>query len=683
MFDHAQSFRLGQRTGVEQPGIWIAADVTDLPEAPAHGQVVFRRDVNTTQVYDDTSATWLNVAGASTSSTSTRTASASDTFGGPTKAWDDFHRTNRLLRLDHTPSGHQYTIGGITGNIAIVGNRFVPTVNPAEANIAYLTHASTLNGMAMEWVWTGAGTATTGNENVVIGSCGIGFGQGSVQLAIYAVNKPGSVSTKYSLFYVPNPIVDPYPVISEGNLNLTFDRSGATTYRMGMWRTGTNEITILLPDGQIISGLTNVGIGTYWGVRSGYQLRRPNTTDGHAEITSIATWGDATPGGSSVPPLTSLLHLTGGSTTGVSAPDPSTPLNADIDVSFAMIPDSLTPAAAQTFGSQYSGAVGDRSWRVMLTTTSLLQLSVSYDGSALTTVSSSVALSSTATAVRVTRQSSTGDVKFYTSIDPAGTNEASVTWTQLGVTRSTTAGDLFNSGNPIQVGLSATSSFTGTAYWAVFKSGIAGTIVASVDFRHLWPSGTTYTGPVGNVWALAGTAYEWFLTTAAIDGLPAELTGLHTQLDAVAAPLWVRKTSDESVTSSTVLQNDDQLKLTLAASSVYEFTAYIGYEGPTTGDIKIAFSYPTGGTISWAPVGGIAALSSDTATTVVIRPRVDNTSDTFGAFGVGTPCVVRLSGIVLTSTTAGDLQMQWAQGTSDVTATIVKTNSFLRAEKRT
>ena len=47
------------------------------------------------------------------------------------------------------------------------------------------------------------------------------------------------------------------------------------------------------------------------------------------------------------------------------------------------------------------------------------------------------------------------------------------------------------------------------------------------------------------------------------------------------APLSAVKTSDESVTSSTALQNDNQLYVPLAANAYYAFECYLDDEGGT------------------------------------------------------------------------------------------------------
>lgn len=60
-FDHQQSARLGQRTLVESPGVWVAPTALDMPEAPHQGQLAFRVDLALIQVYVD--GAWVSADG--------------------------------------------------------------------------------------------------------------------------------------------------------------------------------------------------------------------------------------------------------------------------------------------------------------------------------------------------------------------------------------------------------------------------------------------------------------------------------------------------------------------------------------------------------------------------------------------------------------------------------------------
>lgn len=126
----------------------------------------------------------------------------------------------------------------------------------------------------------------------------------------------------------------------------------------------------------------------------------------------------------------------------------------------------------------------------------------------------------------------------------------------------------------------------------------------------------------------------------------------------------VVKTADEGVTSSTVLQNDDELTFTTTSGQwAVIFVLYV--DGATSGDIKIG----TGFTIQ----GGHGILSSVSGTSGSIE-TISNNTQAYGLAGAGTK-----STIIITGQTTGSLQLQWAQNSSNVTATTVYAGSFLIA----
>lgn len=148
--------------------------------------------------------------------------------------------------------------------------------------------------------------------------------------------------------------------------------------------------------------------------------------------------------------------------------------------------------------------------------------------------------------------------------------------------------------------------------------------------------------------------------------------------------LWARKTVDESITSSTTLQNDDSLLLAVEADAVYEIAGTLFYAGNVTGDIKVAFTFPTGATLYWAGKGGSEA---DAGYGGVGASRhsasVADASGTATAFtGSTTNLAIFIRALLVTSGTSGNLQLQWAQNTSNGTATTVKVGSYLRAIRR-
>lgn len=159
---------------------------------------------------------------------------------------------------------------------------------------------------------------------------------------------------------------------------------------------------------------------------------------------------------------------------------------------------------------------------------------------------------------------------------------------------------------------------------------------------------------------------------------PATTTDLAT---VTARQLFVRKTADETVTSSITKQNDDHLFLALEASSTYTFQAVIFYDGATTGDIRTGFTVPAGATLLWGQIGIANSATSTIGSFQLFAGDSTGTANN-GSLGAATKVPLFIRGLVVTGVTAGNLQFQWAQLSSDATAVTVFANSWLEATKR-
>ena len=166
--------------------------------------------------------------------------------------------------------------------------RYAPRPVPRRASILYVEHSRPPATLAAEFVW---GAATTYGANVIVGACALGFGAGSIQLALYS-RRESRRDYDWSLFMVPNPIQDPYPVLAQGRLRDDFEwvMDGDYRYRVYLHRLESDRVMLQLPDGQVLTR-QHPAIATYWGRVSGTQLRRPHTSDGYAEFTATATCG--------------------------------------------------------------------------------------------------------------------------------------------------------------------------------------------------------------------------------------------------------------------------------------------------------------------------------------------------------------------------------------------------------
>ena len=147
------------------------------------------------------------------------------------------------------------------------------------------------------------------------------------------------------------------------------------------------------------------------------------------------------------------------------------------------------------------------------------------------------------------------------------------------------------------------------------------------------------------------------------------------------AQLYATKTATESVTNSTTLQNDDELFVTLEASTTYQVDLVMLYDGAAAGDFKVGFTGPTAATLQGVVVGitPAGATSGDDVTAYAVLGTANN----FGAVGTGTTLGMHFSGLLRTSTTVGALTVQWAQITASATATRVFADSYLALRRIT
>jgi parallel beta-helix repeat protein len=156
------------------------------------------------------------------------------------------------------------------------------------------------------------------------------------------------------------------------------------------------------------------------------------------------------------------------------------------------------------------------------------------------------------------------------------------------------------------------------------------------------------------------------------------LFGTNTKVDLGDAFRY--KTSDQSVTSSTALVDDADLQFAVAAGEVWELSGTLFVDGSQAGDFGVRITTPASPTGYWRSTGPNGSASSTTATSILPTAQLFNTTPTVGMLGAGVIVPVQITGL-LVNTTAGTVKIQWAQGTSDATATIVKAGSYLRAKR--
>jgi hypothetical protein len=143
--------------------------------------------------------------------------------------------------------------------------------------------------------------------------------------------------------------------------------------------------------------------------------------------------------------------------------------------------------------------------------------------------------------------------------------------------------------------------------------------------------------------------------------------------------LLAYKSADESVPSSTVLQDDNHLFFAMAANDVWYVNVgifWIDSTGTGAADLKTGFTIPGGGT----NVLGLYTVAGDAAGTLVYFDYRDSGQARIIGAPVG-QTFLTIAGVVRNGGTAGNFQFQWAQGTSNATAVTVKKDSLITGFK--
>lgn len=170
----------------------------------------------------------------------------------------------------------------------------------------------------------------------------------------------------------------------------------------------------------------------------------------------------------------------------------------------------------------------------------------------------------------------------------------------------------------------------------------------------------------------------------AVPGDPADGAGNEASMmgavDTALAGIRVRKGSDQTVASNTVLQNDTVLLAPVAANSSYWMQLFFIYQSAATPLIKIGFTAPAGATLDWT---GGALVSTVTA---AVSGSIDRSALTIASslvLGVdgATSLVALVQGWLITSAATGNLQFQFAQSVSNASAATSKTGSTLWLRK--
>lgn len=164
-----------------------------------------------------------------------------------------------------------------------------------------------------------------------------------------------------------------------------------------------------------------------------------------------------------------------------------------------------------------------------------------------------------------------------------------------------------------------------------------------------------------------------------VAGYPIYAADVQAELDAISAllPLSAVKTSDESVTSSTSLQDDNELFVTVAANTIYVVTGWLFVVSTSaTPDFKSDYTAPSGATMVNSMWGqGTGATSAVGSPDMGVASTI-GIAHTRGTFNGGLSLVP--FGTLTVAGTAGTFRLRWAQNTSDAASVTVKAGSWIQ-----
>lgn len=176
---------------------------------------------------------------------------------------------------------------------------------------------------------------------------------------------------------------------------------------------------------------------------------------------------------------------------------------------------------------------------------------------------------------------------------------------------------------------------------------------------------------------------------ASMDTIDVELFEHEDRLDDVEALLvgnyaFVYKSADESVTSSTTLQDDNHLFVTLPEVGTYIVEFWIiATSASDTPDVKYAVKWTGTADVAVFMLAPDSAATSPVAQAIhIVRPTDASTPTAeVGAGATTSNTYTRMHCLVRTSTPNVVVTLQWAQLVSNATASTVLTGSHVESRK--
>jgi hypothetical protein len=139
------------------------------------------------------------------------------------------------------------------------------------------------------------------------------------------------------------------------------------------------------------------------------------------------------------------------------------------------------------------------------------------------------------------------------------------------------------------------------------------------------------------------------------------LTTVNTAITEIR-PLGAVKSGTQTVNGSDVLTNATGMSVSVEANAVYLMDFALYYNSGTTPDIKFGITVPSGATGTWGGVG------YDFSSTLLSFGPI-NITTALGFGGLAADRAAMITGELTVSSTAGTVQLQFAQSTSNASNT--------------
>lgn len=141
---------------------------------------------------------------------------------------------------------------------------------------------------------------------------------------------------------------------------------------------------------------------------------------------------------------------------------------------------------------------------------------------------------------------------------------------------------------------------------------------------------------------------------------------------------FARKTGSQSVSNSTLVA-DTELLVPVEANAIYTVKVILLYTAVTAADLKVLFRLPA--SASFTGMGKCLVVGAVSQTELQALPYGGNSSESWGGLGAGNSAFGQVDGMLITAGTPGNFATEWAQVTTNATATQVQGNSHMELRR--